>query len=180
MFGRCIHRETGSDPMAGARGDVDEMPDFLLFHIRQRRGDTVQHPLDVHVDHPIPLVDLEALKQRLRDQPGIVDHHIDPSEGAHCGIEQSFDLLAVNDVRRNGESLTPLRVGASANAWMRFGPRGEMVRRPLAGRLGTVSFDLHFPNPLFGRTVCVSVCAVIGAIVARAAGRQCRRTCVCA
>jgi hypothetical protein len=73
--------------------------------IRQCRGNAVQHPLDVHVDHPVPFVDLEAFKWRLRHQPGVVDHHIDPPVCLHGCVDQSFDLLAVGDVRRYGECL---------------------------------------------------------------------------
>jgi hypothetical protein len=50
-------------------------------------------------------VDLEAFKWRLRHQPGVVDHHIDPPVCLHGCVDQSFDLLAVGDVRRYGECL---------------------------------------------------------------------------
>jgi hypothetical protein len=45
--------------VAGHGGDVDDVPALLPLHVRERRGDAVQHALDVHVDHPVPLVDLE-------------------------------------------------------------------------------------------------------------------------
>src|SRR6516165_7063120 len=51
---------------------------FLLLHIRQRCGNAVQHPLDVHIDHPVPFVDLEALKRRLRHQPLLIMTSIRP------------------------------------------------------------------------------------------------------
>ena len=76
------------------------MPGFLLLHMGQRRGDAVQHPLQVHIDHPIPLVDLKTLKKRLRHQPGIVDHHVDASVGLYGYLDQCFDLLTARHVRR--------------------------------------------------------------------------------
>ena len=82
MLGRRIDGAAGADLVAGHRGNIDDMPGFLLLHIRQRRGDAVQHALDVDVDHPVPLVDLEPLERRLRHQPGIVDDHVDPPKAA--------------------------------------------------------------------------------------------------
>jgi hypothetical protein len=38
------------------------MPGFLLLHIRQCLGNAVQRPFAVHVDHPVPFVNLEAFK----------------------------------------------------------------------------------------------------------------------
>jgi hypothetical protein len=105
MLGRRIDGEAGPDLMAGHGRDVDEMPGFLLLHIRQRRGNAVQHPLDVHVYHPVPFVDLEALERRLRHQPGVVDHDVDAPVCLHGRVDQSFDLLVVGDVRSYGDCL---------------------------------------------------------------------------
>jgi hypothetical protein len=40
------------------------MPGFLLLHMRQRRHDAVQDALDVDIDRPVPVVDVEALERR--------------------------------------------------------------------------------------------------------------------
>jgi hypothetical protein len=65
MLGRRIDREkAGTDLMAGHRGDIDDMPGFLLLHMRQRRRDAVQDALDVDIDRPVPVVDVEALERR--------------------------------------------------------------------------------------------------------------------
>jgi len=66
--------------------------------------------LDVHIDHAVPLVDLQAIERRLRHEPGIVDHHIDPPVGLNCAVDQSFDLLVVGDVCRHGERIAALVV----------------------------------------------------------------------
>jgi hypothetical protein len=61
------------------------MAGFLPLHMRQRRGDPVQRAFEVHVDRPVPLVDPEALEQRLRHQPGVVDHHV-TAQGAPVAL----------------------------------------------------------------------------------------------
>jgi len=61
-------------------------------------GDAVQYTLDVDVDCPVPFLDLEALEWRLRHQPGVVDHDVDPPVSLHGGIDQSLHLLAMDDV----------------------------------------------------------------------------------
>jgi len=53
-----------------------------------RRGDTVEHALDVRVNHPMPLVNLEKFAPRTRHQPGIVDHDINAPEFLHGGIDR--------------------------------------------------------------------------------------------
>ena len=57
------------------------MSSLLLLHMVQRRGDTVQDALDVHVDHPVPFIDLESFEQRMRHEPGVVDHDVDTAIG---------------------------------------------------------------------------------------------------
>src|ERR1700737_981731 len=105
MLSHRIDREAGPDLMASHGGHIDDMPGFLLLHIRQRRGNAVEHALDVHVDHPVPFVDLEALKWRLRHQPGVVEHDIDPPVCLYGCVDQSFDLVVGGDVCRYGECL---------------------------------------------------------------------------
>jgi hypothetical protein len=92
--------------MAGDRGHVDEVPGFLLLHVRQRRSDAVQHALDVDVDHPVPFVDLEAFERRLRHQAGVVDHDVDAAVGLDRCIHQVLDLVALDHIGPDGECLT--------------------------------------------------------------------------
>jgi hypothetical protein len=69
-------------------------PGLLLLHIRERRGDAAQHALDVHIDHPVPFDDLEALEQRLWHQPRIVDHDVDTTVRLHGRVHQFLNLVA--------------------------------------------------------------------------------------
>jgi hypothetical protein len=80
---RRVDGETGTDPVTGDRRNVDEVTGFLPLHVGQRSGDSVQHALDVDVDHVVPLVDLQSFERRLRHQTGVVDHHVDPTEALH-------------------------------------------------------------------------------------------------
>jgi hypothetical protein len=105
VLGRRIDREAGTDLVARHGGDVDDVPGFLTLHVWQGRGDAVEHTLDVHVDHPVPLVDLEAFKWRLRHQPGVVHHDVDTPVRLNGGIDESLHLVAVGDVCRYGECL---------------------------------------------------------------------------
>jgi hypothetical protein len=95
----------------------------------QRRGDTVQHTLDVDVDHPVPLVNLQKFEQGLRHQSGIVDHHVDAAERPHRGIDQSLDL----------------RVSVSTSASMRSRRRAPSTT---VARSAERSRAVASPNPL--------------------------------
>jgi len=48
---------------------------------------------------------LRRERWRLRHQPGVVDHHIDPPVCLYGCVDQSFDLFVVGDVRRYGSGL---------------------------------------------------------------------------
>ncbi len=118
------------------------MPGFLLLHVRQRRGDAVEHALDVDVDHPVPFVDLEPFERRVRHQAGVVEHHVDAAVGLHGRVDQVLDLIAVGDVGGDGQGLAAAAVSSSASAWMRSArrapsttvapSRGEVARRGFA------------------------------------------------
>src|SRR4051812_11743301 len=79
-------------------------PDFCRC-MYGSRGDAVEHPLDVHVDHAVPFVDFQALKRRVWHEAGVVDEDVDPSESLDRLVDQPLDLLAVDDVRRHGKCL---------------------------------------------------------------------------
>ena len=72
---------------------------LLRLHVGQGRGDAIQNALDVHVDHPVPVIDLKSLQGRDRHQAGIVEHHVDPPVRLHGTIHQPPDLGLIGDVR---------------------------------------------------------------------------------
>jgi hypothetical protein len=105
MLGGRIHRVAGPDLVARHGGDVDDVAGLLPLHVRQRRGDTIQHALDVHVDGAVPVVHRKALERRERHEPSVVEQHVDASIRLHGRVYQSLDLLAVCDVRGSGQRL---------------------------------------------------------------------------
>lgn len=75
------------------------MPGLPLLHVWQRRGDAIEHALDVHW---FSIFDLKAFERRVRHQPGIVDHDINTRLGLDSRIDQLLHLLRVGDFRRDG------------------------------------------------------------------------------
>lgn len=75
--------------MAGASGR----------HLRQHRGNAVEHALDVDVDHSIPLIDLNRGHQRQRHNAGIIDDHVDASPGLARRLGKGGDFCAIGYVQ---------------------------------------------------------------------------------
>ena len=87
VFGGRIHGTAGTDFVSGHRRHIDEVPEFLPLHVGKRRRNAVQHALDVDVDHAVPVSDFQPFQRRVRHQPGIVDHHVDPAISGNGGID---------------------------------------------------------------------------------------------
>jgi hypothetical protein len=105
-----------------------------LLHVGQRRGDSVEHALDVDVDHPVPLVDLEAFQERLRHQPGVVEHDVDAPVLLHGRVHEALHLAAVGDVGGEGERLPSLgRQVVRERLEAAGAPRAQHDRRALRG-----------------------------------------------
>lgn len=77
IFRSAIDRYRRQDEMRTDRGDIHHMAVPLRHEARQRRGDPVEHAVDVDVDHPIPLFPLERGKRRQPHHASIVDKHVD-------------------------------------------------------------------------------------------------------
>ncbi len=93
MLGRRIDGAARTDLVAGHRRDVDDVAALLLLHVGQRRGNAVEHALEVDVDHPVPILDLAALERRVRHQAGIVDDDVDAAVQPNGVIDQALDLI---------------------------------------------------------------------------------------
>jgi hypothetical protein len=70
--------------------------------MRQGGGDAIKHALDVHVDHPVPVVDLQPLDRRKRHEAGVVDDRVDASVRLHGALDEALDLGVFCDVRLHG------------------------------------------------------------------------------
>jgi hypothetical protein len=97
-FGGRIDGAAQADLVAGDRRYVDDVPTFLPGHVRQRGGDAVEHAFQVHVDHPVPVVDLAAFERRVRHQTGIVDDHVQVPVHRNRAVDERLHLLAVGDI----------------------------------------------------------------------------------
>ncbi len=71
-------------------------------------GEAVEDALDVHVDHLIPLVHLQASGQRLRHPPGVVDHYVQADTRLDRSVHQG--LLAILHIGLHGGGPAALTV----------------------------------------------------------------------
>lgn len=74
------------------------MPGLLLLHVRERRCDAEQYAPDVYVDHPVPIVYLEALERGVRHESGVVEQDVDAPVGLHGRIDELLDLLMLRHI----------------------------------------------------------------------------------
>ena len=133
-------------------------PDFCCCHVRQRRGDAVEHALDVDVDHPVPLVDLQPLEQRLRHEARVVDHHVDPSVVLNRRVHQPLHLIrpvtSVDDRERLRRRCRSVRPPATSVRSARRAPRTTLA--PCADRWRAAAS----PSPLLAPVMTTTLSTV--------------------
>ena len=102
MLGGRIDGAARAHLVAGDRRDVDDVAALLRLHVRQRGGDAVEHALDVDVDHPIPVVDLQRSSGECGIRPALL--RITSMRPCDCdgAVDQTLDLVAVGDVGLHG------------------------------------------------------------------------------
>src|ERR1700722_20337194 len=88
---------------------------LLFLHVRQSGSYSVEHALDVEVDHAVPLVDLQKRKRRDRHNAGIVDQDIDLSVCVDGLLDQSLNLRPICYVDRHGKRLCAIGLNALHN-----------------------------------------------------------------
>ncbi|MOA58839.1 hypothetical protein D3C78_1833200 [compost metagenome] len=76
------------------------------MHERQRCGNAVQDPANVHIDHPIPLIYLERFEFRKQHDAGIVDQHVDASVQFDSEVYKGLHVIQVGDIQRQDISDT--------------------------------------------------------------------------
>src|SRR5882757_6177169 len=72
----------------------------LLSEHRQRRSDSIQNALDVDIDHPVPLIDLEIVEGRQRHQTGVTDQYVEPAEAILRLLDKQRQIFTFGDVDR--------------------------------------------------------------------------------
>ena len=85
--------------MGADGGQIDDVPTALGPHHAKGGADAVKHTTDVHVDHPVPFVDLVFGQGGQRHDTGVVDHHVHPAVGV-CGVvDEALDVSGVGDIQ---------------------------------------------------------------------------------
>src|SRR5208283_24248 len=102
MLGCGIDGASGPHQMAGDRRHVYHVPAFLRLHVWQHSGDAIEHTLDVHIDHALPILHLAALKRRVRHKTGVVEDHVDASVGLYRAVYETLNLFALRHIRLHG------------------------------------------------------------------------------
>ena len=120
---------------------TDEMlimcPGLFLLHVGYDRRRAVQHALEVDVDHPVPLVYLQALKEAQRHQPRVVHQDVNGAPFFKDGRGKSLALGPLRHVKSLvHDAATPLlyharKVGQLVGSG---GPRWPPWRPPLRGQ----------------------------------------------
>jgi len=80
------------------RGDIDDAPPAVLFHIRHRKPAGMQCARQINGDNRIPLVDREFLDRVDVLNAGIVHQYIDTAEFGAGPVHHVFDLVRIGDV----------------------------------------------------------------------------------
>jgi len=91
-------------------------PDFLRDELGQHGGDTVQHALDVDVDHRVPVVGLHRRERRAGHDPGVEEDHVDAPEAVFCQLHDGVVVGLFGDVEH-----LPDRLAARGDDLLRQG-----------------------------------------------------------
>jgi hypothetical protein len=92
-----------------ARDVDDHAPVAEPDHAFGRLAGAEEHPRQVHVDHGLPLVErhladdgavFDLDQQRVLDDAGVVDDHVEPAEIRNDGVERGHDVILLGDVAR--------------------------------------------------------------------------------
>src|ERR1700759_821306 len=157
-FGRDIVRhERGAGVRAG-RGDVDDASPLGIQHVGQHGLDHVEDPVEVDVDQPLPIRELDMREALETVQPSGVDQHGDRAGLLVDARQRGVDLRAVGDIGgerqvclgrfevdgRDPETgfAEPLGDGQSDSG----AATGDNSRFHVVTRLGTVSNTKNLPS----------------------------------
>ena len=141
-------------------------------HFRQHRGDAVEHALDVDVDHPVPLVDLQRGHERERHDAGIVDDHVDAAEGFARRVGEGGDIGAVGDVETLRQHFAALARDLFGKRLQPIGATGaEHELRAGAAELPGDAAPMPLDAPVMRTTLSIFVSFALGTASRRLPGR---------
>ena len=72
---------------------VHDVTPAVLDHARQRRTGGVEEPVEIGLDHGVPLIELELEGVLSDDEPGVVDQRVDSAEGFGEGGDARGGLI---------------------------------------------------------------------------------------
>ena len=96
----AVNGASWPDLVAADRREVDDVARLPGPHVGQDGGDAVEHASDVHVNHAVPLVNLEFVQGREWHYAGVVDDHIDLPEALQREIGEGLHVGEVGHVER--------------------------------------------------------------------------------
>jgi hypothetical protein len=105
VLGELVDAAAGAHAAACDRADVDEVGHAAGLalggtqEVRERGVGDVEQPLEVDLDHPVPLLDRGVDDRAEQHHPGVVDDDVEPAELLHRALDGSLRLLAVRHIR---------------------------------------------------------------------------------
>lgn len=137
---------------------------------------SLEHALQVHIDHAVPVVDLAALKEQVWHETRIVEHDIDPAVGLNGCVDQMFDLSGVGDIGRDSQRYAAVRYDCVGRSVIRSSRRApNTTTAPCDESRRAVASPRPLLAPVITTTLSLMFCVMTGTLVAREARRQTAR-----
>lgn len=90
-------------PVPCRRADIDDMPPVALHHPGEEKAGAVHHPLDVGVDHHLPVVEVDLVGGvETESEPRIIEKDVDLAERFGQLGDGSLNALAIANVELRG------------------------------------------------------------------------------
>ncbi|MNL09442.1 hypothetical protein D3C87_1302020 [compost metagenome] len=129
----------------------------LALHAGQNRGDTVQHAADVHVDHPVPFVQLQRRQRGQGHHASVVHDDVHLPVDALGMLDEGVHVLGRGNVQRAIIRHAPLcpnilnqlfqPVGAARAGQHAVALGGQQPRRGFADAAAGAGNEHHFGVP---------------------------------
>ena len=135
---------------------------LLHSHPRQKRVHAMDHPEEVHRQHPAPVLHAGLRDRPDDDDPGVIDEDVDLTELIVGDSRQRLDGIRIAHVRGHGEGSHPLRAQRPRNGLGRLplnvgnddvrARGGERDRRAAADPAAPSGHDRDLPAEFRHRT----------------------------
>jgi hypothetical protein len=166
VLGRVVDTAALADLTPGHRADVDQIgdpPGTILGgpqQVRQGRTRAVEEPEQVHLDHPLPVLERRVDQRAEQHHPGAVDQRVQPSQRLDGALNRILGLALVAHVglqrdRRHALAADPVDervqpVGATRHHCDPGASLGQRERRRLTDTARRVGHQRDRPVELLG------------------------------